>query len=171
MHRIQNCYYILNFHMYDYFFYYTALQDLTMETELEAVNGRRVRAIEVFAHALRFFREHALKVRPTGWTPECVVFNILSRWKRFIFFDWASQKQRFFTLFQEVKDLSSTVLEGEEIRWVITVPAVWRQPAKQFMREAAYLVGWHAAKPVSSFAFQKSRFALMTVGVLLKAFL
>lgn len=33
-----------------------------METELEAVNGRRVRAIEVFAHALRFFREHALKV-------------------------------------------------------------------------------------------------------------
>lgn len=42
---------------------------------------------------------------------------------------------------QEVKDQSSTVLEGEEIRWVITVPAVWRQPAKQFMREAAYLVG------------------------------
>uniref|UniRef100_A0A8C5H4Z2 Heat shock protein 12B n=1 Tax=Gouania willdenowi TaxID=441366 RepID=A0A8C5H4Z2_GOUWI len=76
--------------------------DLTMETELEAVNGRRVRAIEVFVHALRFFREHALK---------------------------------------EVKDQSSSVLEGEEIRWVITVPAVWRQPAKQFMREAAYLAG------------------------------
>uniref|UniRef100_A0A3Q2CMI3 Heat shock protein 12B n=1 Tax=Cyprinodon variegatus TaxID=28743 RepID=A0A3Q2CMI3_CYPVA len=76
--------------------------DLTMETELEAVNGRKVRAIEVFAHALRFFREHALK---------------------------------------EVKDQSSSVLEGEEIRWVITVPAVWRQPAKQFMREAAYLAG------------------------------
>ncbi|KAG7243260.1 hypothetical protein INR49_011706 [Caranx melampygus] len=76
--------------------------DLTMETELEAVNGRRVRAIEVFAHALHFFREHALK---------------------------------------EVKDQSSSVLEGDEIRWVITVPAVWRQPAKQFMREAAYLAG------------------------------
>lgn len=40
-----------------------------METELEAVNGRRVRAIEVFAHALRFFREHALKVHLT--TPVC----------------------------------------------------------------------------------------------------
>uniref|UniRef100_A0A8C1WXP0 Heat shock protein 12B n=1 Tax=Cyprinus carpio TaxID=7962 RepID=A0A8C1WXP0_CYPCA len=76
--------------------------DLTMETELESVNGRRVRAIEVFAHALRFFREHALK---------------------------------------EVKDQSSSVLEGNEVRWVITVPAVWRQPAKQFMREAAYLAG------------------------------
>lgn len=76
--------------------------DLTMETELEAVSGKRVRAIEVFAHALRFFREHALK---------------------------------------EVKDQSSSVLEGNEVRWVITVPAVWRQPAKQFMREAAYLAG------------------------------
>lgn len=43
------------------------LQDLTMETDLEAVNGRKVRAIEVFAHALRFFREHALKVRPRTW--------------------------------------------------------------------------------------------------------
>uniref|UniRef100_A0AAQ6IDP9 Heat shock protein 12B n=1 Tax=Anabas testudineus TaxID=64144 RepID=A0AAQ6IDP9_ANATE len=41
----------------------------------------------------------------------------------------------------EVKDQSSSVLEGDEIRWVITVPAVWRQPAKQFMREAAYLAG------------------------------
>ncbi|XP_008315620.1 heat shock 70 kDa protein 12B isoform X2 [Cynoglossus semilaevis] len=76
--------------------------DLSMETELEAVNGRKVRAIEVFAHALRFFREHALK---------------------------------------EVKEQSFTVPQGEEIRWVITVPAVWRQPAKQFMREAAYLAG------------------------------
>lgn len=42
--------------------------------------------------------------------------------------------------FQEVKDQSSSVLESNEVRWVITVPAVWRQPAKQFMREAAYLV-------------------------------
>uniref|UniRef100_A0A3B3QHL1 Heat shock protein 12B n=1 Tax=Paramormyrops kingsleyae TaxID=1676925 RepID=A0A3B3QHL1_9TELE len=76
--------------------------DLTMETELEAVSGQKVRAIEVFAHALRFFRQHALK---------------------------------------EIKDQSSSVLEGTAVRWVITVPAVWRQPAKQFMREAAYLAG------------------------------
>ncbi|XP_062849355.1 heat shock 70 kDa protein 12B [Trichomycterus rosablanca] len=76
--------------------------DLTVVTELESVSGQRVRAIEVFAHALRFFRQHALK---------------------------------------EVRDQCSSVLEGDEVRWVITVPAVWRQPAKQFMREAAYLAG------------------------------
>lgn len=27
---------------------------------------------------------------------------------------------------------------AEEVRWVITVPAIWKQSAKQFMREAAY---------------------------------
>ena len=29
---------------------------------------------------------------------------------------------------------------NEDVRWVITVPAIWKQSAKQFMREAAYQV-------------------------------
>ncbi|XP_072112901.1 heat shock 70 kDa protein 12B-like isoform X2 [Mobula birostris] len=29
--------------------------------------------------------------------------------------------------------------EEGEVRWVVTVPAIWKQPARQFMREAAYL--------------------------------
>ena len=37
--------------------------DLTLKTQLEAVNGKKMPALEVFAHALRFFREHALQVR------------------------------------------------------------------------------------------------------------
>lgn len=53
-----------------------------METELEAVNGRRVRAIEVFAHALRFFRVHALKVAapsvPTGHSLDVKAFTFVS---------------------------------------------------------------------------------------------
>lgn len=32
------------------------------------------------------------------------------------------------------------MLEKDAVRWVLTVPAIWKQPAKQFMREAAYLV-------------------------------
>ncbi|XP_022666555.1 uncharacterized protein LOC111252621 isoform X2 [Varroa destructor] len=32
-------------------------------------------------------------------------------------------------------------LAFEDIRWVITVPAIWRQPAKQFIRAAAYKAG------------------------------
>lgn len=46
-------------------------QDLTLKTQLEAVNGKQMLALEVFAHALRFFKEHALQVccssQPTDW--------------------------------------------------------------------------------------------------------
>ena len=30
--------------------------------------------------------------------------------------------------------------EAETIRWIITVPAIWDENAKQFMRKAAYTV-------------------------------
>lgn len=46
-------------------------QDLTLKTQLEAVNGKKMLALEVFAHALRFFKDHALQVccssQPTDW--------------------------------------------------------------------------------------------------------
>ncbi|XP_077638670.1 heat shock 70 kDa protein 12B [Lonchura striata] len=76
--------------------------DLTMKTELEAVNGKKMPALEVFAHALRFFKQHAV---------------------------------------QELKDQCPSLPESDAIRWVLTVPAIWKQPAKQFMREAAYKAG------------------------------
>ena len=41
---------------------------------------------------------------------------------------------------QELRDATGTKIGAEDIRWVITVPAIWRQEAKQFMREAAYQV-------------------------------
>uniref|UniRef100_A0A8B9PTB6 Heat shock protein family A (Hsp70) member 12B n=1 Tax=Apteryx owenii TaxID=8824 RepID=A0A8B9PTB6_APTOW len=76
--------------------------DLTMKTELEAVNGKKVQALEVFAHALRFFKQHAV---------------------------------------QELREQCPSLPEKDAVRWVITVPAIWKQPAKQFMREAAYKAG------------------------------
>ena len=39
---------------------------------------------------------------------------------------------------QELSDQSATRILNDDIRWVITVPAIWQQPAKQFMRAAAY---------------------------------
>lgn len=41
---------------------------------------------------------------------------------------------------QELTDQSSTRILNEDVRWVVTVPAIWKQPAKQFMRAAAYKV-------------------------------
>ena len=32
---------------------------------------------------------------------------------------------------------------GNDVRWVLTVPAIWKPAAKQFMREAAYQVSYH----------------------------
>lgn len=42
---------------------------------------------------------------------------------------------------QELSDQAGAEFDNTNIRWVITVPAIWKMPAKQFMREAAYKVG------------------------------
>ena len=82
-----------------------------MGLEIQAANGKKLRAMEVFAHALRFFKDHCL---------------------------------------QELSDQSSTMIANDDIRWVITVPAIWRQPAKQFMRQAAYKVSFEAPNIILS---------------------
>ncbi|KAG2462915.1 HS12A protein, partial [Polypterus senegalus] len=73
--------------------------NLSIETELQAANGKKVKAINVFAYALQFFKEQALK---------------------------------------ELSDQAGSQFDNADVRWVITVPAIWKQPAKQFMRQAAY---------------------------------
>jgi molecular chaperone DnaK (HSP70) len=34
-------------------------------------------------------------------------------------------------------DNRNTGVRPDEVQWVLTVPAIWNDPAKQFMREAA----------------------------------
>ncbi|XP_055927818.1 uncharacterized protein LOC129959051 isoform X1 [Argiope bruennichi] len=77
-------------------------EHLSLETEIAAANGKHMPAVTVFAHALRYFKDHAL---------------------------------------QELSDQSATKILNEDVRWVVTVPAIWKQPAKQFMRVAAYKAG------------------------------
>ncbi|XP_049267910.1 heat shock 70 kDa protein 12A isoform X2 [Rhipicephalus sanguineus] len=77
-------------------------ENLSRDTEIRAANGRPMAALTVFAHALRYFRDQALK---------------------------------------ELSEQSATVILPDDVRWVVTVPAIWRQPAKQFMRAAAYKAG------------------------------
>jgi hypothetical protein len=49
---------------------------------------------------------------------------------------------RYFKLLalQELSDQAAINILNEDIRWVITVPAIWKPSAKQFMRAAAYEV-------------------------------
>lgn len=44
---------------------------------------------------------------------------------------------------QELSDQTGGDFDNNDVRWVITVPAIWKMPAKQFMREAAYKVSFH----------------------------
>ncbi|XP_067331914.1 heat shock 70 kDa protein 12A isoform X1 [Channa argus] len=76
--------------------------NLSIDTDLHAANGKRVKALDIFAYALAFFKEQALK---------------------------------------ELSDQTGGDFDNNDVRWVITVPAIWKMPAKQFMREAAYKSG------------------------------
>ncbi|XP_037127269.1 heat shock 70 kDa protein 12A isoform X5 [Syngnathus acus] len=76
--------------------------NLSVNTDLQAANGKRVKALDIFAYALAFFKEQALK---------------------------------------ELSDQTGGDFDNNDVRWVITVPAIWKMPAKQFMREAAYKSG------------------------------
>ncbi|KAA0200149.1 hypothetical protein HAZT_HAZT005498 [Hyalella azteca] len=78
-------------------------RSLSRDSLLSAANGQQVPAMEIFSHALGYFRDHALR---------------------------------------ELSDLAGGALVTEhDVRWVITVPAIWSHPAKQFMRTAAYMAG------------------------------
>ena len=56
--------------------------------------------------------------------------------------DVFSYSLRFFKehVLEELSDQLSTRLVENDICWVITVPAIWKAGAKQFMRKAAYNV-------------------------------
>ena len=45
------------------------------------------------------------------------------------------------TLMKLLQDDDNRV-EDSQVRWVVTVPAIWQAPARQLMREAAYLVSY-----------------------------
>uniref|UniRef100_A0A673ID40 Heat shock 70 kDa protein 12A n=1 Tax=Sinocyclocheilus rhinocerous TaxID=307959 RepID=A0A673ID40_9TELE len=75
--------------------------NLSIDTDLHAANGKKVKALDIFAYALAFFKEQALKL----------------------------------------SDQAGSDFDNADVRWVITVPAIWKMPAKQFMREASYKAG------------------------------
>lgn len=75
---------------------------LTRDTMLkDMAGGKQAKAIKVFAHAIRYLKDHMLN-----------------------------------TLEQR-----GAGIKAKDINWVLTVPAIWEDPAKQFMREAAEEAG------------------------------
>ena len=83
-------------------FFLPFLQNLNVETTVEAGNGKHVKALEIFTYAIRYLYKRALEVirERTG----------------------------------------DEHFSSRDIQWILTVPAIWKPAAKQFMREAAYQV-------------------------------
>ena len=96
--------------------YLLQLQTLDRNTKLTARNGKRIDALVVFAHSLRYLK------------------------------DWAIEIIRERTGDEKYNE--------KDIRWVMTVPAIWRPAAKQFMREAACKV---ITEKLHKFAFPSLR--------------
>uniref|UniRef100_A0A8C6UY41 Heat shock 70 kDa protein 12A n=1 Tax=Neogobius melanostomus TaxID=47308 RepID=A0A8C6UY41_9GOBI len=90
----EKCYLFNNFKMSLY-----GQADLMIKAE----NGKTMKALQVFAAALQFLKEDALKT-----------IN---------------------------KTTSNMQFEASDFTWVMTVPAIWDDAAKQFMREAAVQAG------------------------------
>ena len=63
--------------------------------------------------------------------------------QRFSLFNVVSVTLKFFKdhALRELTNQCGTTIDNDDIRWIITVPAIWNEPAKKFMRLAAYEVG------------------------------
>jgi len=79
-----------------------SLQNLNRETILEAINGKHLKALDIFTYSIHYLHKTALEV-----------------------------------IGDRTGDANFTSCD---VQWVLTVPAIWKPEAKQFMREAAYKV-------------------------------
>ncbi|KAL4236721.1 hypothetical protein ACF0H5_005105 [Mactra antiquata] len=76
-------------------------KDVHRTTEIHDETKKPMRAMEVFASAIQYLKDHAM---------DCIKRRVMH-------------------------------LHEEDVRWVLTVPAIWDDAAKQFMREAAVKSG------------------------------
>lgn len=92
-------------------YFTTSIEDLNENTEVQARNGKKWPALDVFAKCLNYLKKVAT---------DAVNERYLKSNK-----DNAS---------------AEVMYKDAQIQWVITIPAIWSLSAKQFMRKAAYKV-------------------------------
>lgn len=92
-------------------YFTTSIEDLNENTEVQARNGKKWPALDVFAKCLKYLKKVAT---------DAVNERYLKSNK-----DYAS---------------AEVMYKDAQIQWVITIPAIWSLSAKHFMRKAAYKV-------------------------------
>ena len=96
---------------------------------LETENGVKFPALKVFSEAIKFFKNHFENELENSMLSETSTKSVSSK-------TVSNEKE---------KEKSPSVYSNEsswsnDILWVLTVPAIWSDQAKQFMREAAIQV-------------------------------
>ena len=87
-----------------------------------------------------FFCTHLLIRSPQDCTKDTQIEA--ANGQRFSAFNVVSLTLRFFRehALRELSHQCGTTIDNDDVRWVVTVPAIWNEQAKKFMRLAAYEV-------------------------------
>ncbi|XP_022321480.2 heat shock 70 kDa protein 12A-like isoform X1 [Crassostrea virginica] len=75
----------------------TMKEKLSTETQVSDIRGKKLPAVVVFSHAIKYLKDHL----------------------------------------HDALNTKGIDIQDGDIEWVLTVPAIWNDPAKQFMRQAA----------------------------------
>lgn len=106
--------------------------------KLSAENGKKLPALKVFSEAIRYLKNHfealLLKTTIRDNCKESSLNSDTSREQRDT--SVSTSKQETHSERSDPNGLSWS----DDILWVLTVPAIWSDQAKQFMREAAIQV-------------------------------
>lgn len=106
--------------------------------KLSAENGKKLPALKVFSEAIKYLKNHfealLLKTTIKDDCKESPLNSDTSREQRDISVSTSKQETH-----SERSDPNSSSW-SDDILWVLTVPAIWSDQAKQFMREAAIQV-------------------------------
>lgn len=106
--------------------------------KLSAENGKKLPALKVFSEAIKYLKNHfealLLKTTIRDDCKESPLNSDTSREQRDISVSTSKQETH-----SERSDPNSSSW-SDDILWVLTVPAIWSDQAKQVMREAAIQV-------------------------------
>ncbi|VDI77973.1 Hypothetical predicted protein [Mytilus galloprovincialis] len=87
-----------------------------------------------------FFRNFRMALYKNNPTSQMVIFDVNGR-RMMVQTVFSKTISAFMKEFKESITNSGNNISSEEVRWVLTVPAIWSEAAKQFMKICAYLAG------------------------------
>ncbi|KAK3602775.1 hypothetical protein CHS0354_026322 [Potamilus streckersoni] len=105
--------------------------------EIVADNGKMLSAMTVFSSCIKYLVDHLLEV----CNDQVIGLDKEKGSDRFTASETEMDDDQDVQLADDSNSYRNSGLQKSDIRWVLTVPAIWNDAAKQFMREAAEKAG------------------------------